>query len=175
MENKSQSVMSTIHQSRTPLSEKWTLHAHLPHDTNWSLDSYKKILDFESVEESVALFETVPDSMVKNCMLFLMKSHIKPIWEDPLNRNGGCFSFKVYNKDVVKAWKYLCFRIMGQTISKNKQLLDSVNGATISPKKNFCIIKIWTKNCDIMNTNYIQSVPGLDKTGVIFKKQKPEY
>ena len=25
------------------LNNNWVLWAHLPHDTNWSLDSYKKI------------------------------------------------------------------------------------------------------------------------------------
>lgn len=175
METNPKSVMNTIHQQLIPLSDKWILYAHLPHDTNWSINSYKKILEFSNVEETIALFETLPVSMVKNCMLFIMKSHIKPIWEDPLNRNGGCFSFKVSNKDVTKAWKNLCYSITGKTVTKNAQLLESINGATISPKKNFCIIKIWTKDCNTMTAKYIQNIPGLDKTGVIFKKQKPEY
>jgi hypothetical protein len=176
MEHKTKSEMSQVsHQQHIILQDSWNLYAHLPHDTNWMLDSYKNILRFNTIEESIALFETLPDSMVKNCMLFLMKNDIKPIWEDPLNRNGGCFSFKVSNKDVVKAWKYLCYSIIGRTISKNKTLLNGVNGATISPKKNFCIIKIWVKDCNTINTKFIQAVPGLDKTGVIFKKHKPEY
>lgn len=30
------------------LNRKWTLWAHLPHDTKWDEDSYKKIYTFES-------------------------------------------------------------------------------------------------------------------------------
>ena len=59
-----------------PLSDKWTLWAHLPHDTNWSIDSYSKIHTIENMEESIVLCETLPEKMVKNCMLFLMKENI---------------------------------------------------------------------------------------------------
>ena len=34
--------MATHHE----LSDKWVLWAHLPHDTSWTLESYKKILGF---------------------------------------------------------------------------------------------------------------------------------
>ena len=77
-----------------PLSDKWTLWAHLPHDTNWSLASYSKIHTFDTVEDTISICETLPEKMVKNCMLFLMKESIKPTWEDPANRDGGCFSYK---------------------------------------------------------------------------------
>ena len=36
------------------LSDKWTLWAHLPHDTNWNIDSYHDILTFNTVEEGIA-------------------------------------------------------------------------------------------------------------------------
>ena len=29
------------------LSDKWSLWAHLPHDTDWSLNSYKNIYTFD--------------------------------------------------------------------------------------------------------------------------------
>ena len=36
------------------LNDKWTLWAHLPHDVNWDVDSYKKIFSFDTVEEARA-------------------------------------------------------------------------------------------------------------------------
>ena len=33
------------------LNDKWCLWAHLPHDTDWSIGSYKKIFEFQTVEE----------------------------------------------------------------------------------------------------------------------------
>lgn len=158
-----------------PLYDKWTLYAHLPHDTDWTLTSYKNILTFDTLEAGIALVETLPEIMVKNCMLFLMRNDIKPIWEDNKNRNGGCFSFKVSNKDVFKAWKNICYSLLGQSISNNKTFLSNITGATISPKRNFCIIKIWTETCLSQNVSILNDIPGIDKHGVLFKKHKPEY
>ena len=41
------------------------------------------------MEEAIVLFETIPDIMIQNCMLFIMKQGINPLWEDSHNRNGG--------------------------------------------------------------------------------------
>jgi hypothetical protein len=157
------------------LFDKWTLYAHLPHDTDWSIDSYKTFLKMDYLEQSIAVMESLPEVLVKNCMLFLMKNNIKPIWEDPGNRNGGCFSYKVPTKDIYRAWKNLCYCIIGNNVTSNDSLKQYINGATISPKRNFYIVKIWTSNCNIQSISSIIDIPGLDKQGVIFKKHKPEY
>jgi hypothetical protein len=158
------------------LSDKWCLWAHLPHDTDWSIESYKRIYTFTSVEETIAVTETLPDILVKNCMLFLMREGIKPIWEDPKNRNGGCFSYKVPNKSVYEVWKELTYILVGGTISAQESFTKSVTGITISPKKNFCIIKIWLTNCLNQNAAIItDDIKGLSAVGCLFKKHSPEY
>lgn len=158
------------------LTDRWSLWAHLPHDTDWSIDSYKKIYTFGTVEETIALTETIPDILVKNCMLFLMKDGIKPTWEDPKNRNGGCFSYKVSNKSVYEVWKELSYMIVGDTISTKPSFVAGVTGITISPKKNFCIIKIWMTNCVNQNPAIVTSeIKGIIPHGCIFKKHVPEY
>jgi hypothetical protein len=137
------------------LSGSWTLWSHLPHDTDWSLNSYTKICQFNTVEEAVAVTEMLPPKLIVNCMLFLMRTGISPIWEDVRNRNGGCFSYKISNKIVHETWKFLTYILLGETISKNQSFVSSVTGITISPKKNFCIIKIWLSNCSYQNPEII--------------------
>lgn len=157
------------------LSHQWTLWAHLPHDTNWAASSYKKIYDFETAEAAIAIFETLPPKLVMNCMLFLMRKGIVPMWEDAKNRNGGCFSYKVANKEVNQAWKQLSYVTVGETISTNLTVLPHVNGITISPKKNFCIIKIWMANCNFQNAGVVRELEGITAHGCLFKKHTPEY
>ena len=65
-------MASTIPEDFHKLSDKWTLWAHLPHDIDWSISSYKRILDMTTVEETIAITETLPDILVKNCMLFII-------------------------------------------------------------------------------------------------------
>ncbi|MEE9573463.1 MAG: eukaryotic translation initiation factor 4E [Candidatus Neomarinimicrobiota bacterium] len=157
------------------LYDKWVLWAHLPHDTDWTLKSYKKIMVFTTMEEVIALYQALPEKLVKNCMLFLMREGITPTWEDKKNRNGGCFSFKIPNKAVTAIWKRLSYVLTGETISNDIKLLRAANGITISPKKTFFIIKIWISDCAHQNPRVISPIPGLSIQGCLFKKHKPEY
>ena len=152
------------------LNSKWTLWAHLPHDTDWSLKSYIKIMNIETVDEIVALYKNIPDNMVKNCMLFMMRDGINPTWEDEKNKNGGCFSYKISNKCVVDVWKITTYMVTGETISNEQNVSLDVNGISISPKKNFCIVKIWFSSCSNQNPKLIECNYGLSHNGCIFKK-----
>jgi len=154
-----ESITSTA-SSYHDLSDKWTLWAHLPHNTDWSIKSYIPISTFATVEDTLAVTETLPSILVENCMLFMMREGIKPTWEDPKNRNGGCFSYVV----------------VGSSVSKNTNFVNCVTGITISPKKNFCIIKIWMTDCNNQNPSIVTSeVKGLIPQGCLFKKHTPEY
>lgn len=151
------------------LLDSWVLWAHLPHDTDWTLDSYKFVCEINSVKTAVNLFENLPETIIKNCMLFLMRKGIKPTWEDPKNLNGGSFSFKINNKFVINSWKSLSYVLLGETLTK-EEYSNNISGISVSPKKNFCIVKIWLSNCDNTNPNILTDIEGLAKNGCLFKK-----
>ena len=157
------------------LNDTWTLWAHLPHDVNWNVSSYKNIYTMSSIEETIALIEAHPDNLIKNCMLFVMRKGILPIWEDAKNTKGGCFSYKVNNKTIVTTWKQLIYKLVGETLLSDVGSVMKCNGITISPKRNFCIIKIWFSDCTIQNPQSISDISGLSRQGCIFKKHNPEY
>jgi len=75
----------------------------------------------------------------------IKKKVIYPLWEDELNKAGGYWSFKVNNEDSQKIWSDLCKFLIGETICNEDTIL--INGLSVSPKKKFCIIKIWNKEC----------------------------
>ena len=140
-------AISPLIQETSMLIGKWDLYYHLPYDKNWDIASYKKIMEnIDSVEKLILINESLNERIVKNCMLFVMRKGITPLWEDVQNRNGGCFSFKVINKQVKSVWESLFFAMCGETLCIDKKNNDLINGITISPKKNFCIIKILLKN-----------------------------
>lgn len=146
----------------------WTLWTHLT-DDNWSLDSYKKITQFKTIESSLKILENLPENIIKNNMLFLMREEIKPLWEDENNKDGGCFSYKVNNKLVNDLWKKMAYMLMGESLATS-EVSKFINGITISPKKNFCIIKIWLSTCNFNNPDIINNIEYLNKTGCLFKK-----
>ena len=111
------------------LNGKWDLYYHLPTDNNWTLSSYKTLMkDIDSVEKVIRLNEAIPDNSIKNSMLFLMRSQVTPLWEDPKNRGGGCFSFKVLNKQVYEIWKALFYALCGETLCSNHSHFELING-----------------------------------------------
>ena len=168
---------SETHHTHAPhnLSGTWIPWAHLPHDTDWSIKSYTKIYEFNTLEQAVTITEMLPPKLIVNCMLFLMRKGINPIWEDERNRNGGCFSYKIINKDVPGAWKQMSYLLVGETMSDNVKMLPHINGITISPKKNFCIMKVWVANCLFQDANVIRDVEGVSSHGWLFKRHVPEY
>ena len=165
--NNNTNTSSPLH----PTKCGWMLWAHLPQDSDWSLNSYKRVSRFTSIEETVAITETLPEPLVKNCMLFVMRDGIAPMWEDPRNRDGGNFSYKISNKIVAETWRDLSYMLVGESLSSNNEIANSVTGISISPKKNFCIIKIWFNNCKNQNPALITSeIPGITSQGVLFNK-----
>ena len=149
-----------------PLSCKWNLFSHLPHDTNWSLKSYEKIYFFENVEDVLDIYNILPDILIKNCMLFLMKDEINPIWEDPKNIKGGCWSLKIPKGNINEIWTKISVALCSETIINNDDL--NINGISISPKKNFCIIKFWLNKND-NDIKKLNKIDNLNYNGIIFK------
>ena len=157
------------------LHSTWTFYLHLHDNREWNLESYKKIISFYRVEDAILLNDEIHYDLIKKSMMFLMKEDIHPMWEDPKNKDGGCFSFKVSNRDIETVWKHVYFHILGSSIMKNKENIQYINGITLSPKKKFCILKIWMNDCHLKDPNIFIDIPDLSREGCLFKKHCPEF
>ena len=137
------------------LNNSWTVWMHMPNDIDWSINSYKKIYNFKTLEECILFIENINKEIVEKCMLFIMKDNIKPIWEDAYNKKGGSFSYKINIDNIYNIWKKLVYLLIGNTLTNNIELLNNINGISISPKKNFCIIKFWLGDINNLSNNII--------------------
>ena len=96
------------------LNDKWILYHHFPTEKNWTLSGYSIICEnVDSVEKVISLNNALSDNIIKYSMLFFMRNDITPLWEDPANKSGGCFSYKVVNKYVVQVWRHMMFLAAG--------------------------------------------------------------
>jgi len=171
-----QTSSATTELQQSALLGKWNLYYHLPQNKNWDLSSYKLILGgIETAEQLVAVADALPPNVAKYCMLFVMRDGIMPMWEDPNNRNGGYFSYKVSNKFVPEVWKTLFYALCGETLSTNPRYNHLINGITISPKKNFCILKVWLRDLSMQDPKILIEIPNLSRNGVAFNPHKPEF
>jgi hypothetical protein len=166
----------TMDSNSNKLKNRWNLWSHLPHDPDWTPKSYTKVSPFATTFDVIAITESLPKELLQSCMFFVMKNGIVPMWEDPKNRNGGCFSYKVSNKAVPDVWKDITYALTGETLSVNNTFVNNVTGISISPKKNFCIVKIWMSNCEYQNPQIVTNeIKGLGHQGCLFKKHTPEF
>lgn len=154
------------------LNNHWTIWLHLPHDTNWNIDSYKKICTFSYLEEGISILDNIQEKLVINCMLFIMREDILPIWEDEKNKYGSCISYKINNRLTYNIWKQMTLYMISEILLNNLEYQKSINGITVSPKKNFCIIKLWfNENIDNKSNIIINNeIKELESFEGIFKK-----
>jgi len=154
----------------TNLRNKWTLYLHLHDNNDWRIESYIKIHEFDNVEQAILLNDEINYDVIKKTMIFVMKDRINPMWEDENNINGGCFSFKIANKDVEKVWKEVYYRLIGNSLTNQNCFYEKINGITLSPKKKFCILKVWMKDCTLDTPNIFVKINNMKCDGCIFKK-----
>ena len=140
------------------LNNKWILWFHDPINNDWSFESYINIHTINTIESFWEVFNNINKLNIENGMFFLMKDGIKPMWEDEKNKNGGCWSFKILKENIYETWLDLIINCINETILTDISINDVINGLSVSPKKTFCIVKIWIKNNiskDIINNNII--------------------
>ena len=75
------------------LNDTWCFYFHDPYNTEWDFKSFKLITSIKTVDNFISIFDCYKDILSKG-MFFIMREGILPIWEDELNKKGGCFSYK---------------------------------------------------------------------------------
>ena len=126
------------------LENNWCLWYHSIKDNNWDKKSYQKLLIFRNLFDYKLITDSFEQNYYQNGMFFFMKDNIFPNWEDPNNRLGGSLSFKISSKDMIDTWGFLLLSIINESFFSDDNHI--INGISISPKKEFNIIKIWLKD-----------------------------
>ena len=134
------------------INSSWTLWNHNIFNDNWDIESYNNLFTINNLYDLKYLIEHMNDRYIIDNMLFLMRENILPIWEDKHNSNGSICSFKVYNKDRYNQLILLIKNCIIESLHINPINYDNINGISITPKKNFSILKIWFKTKNNINT-----------------------
>lgn len=151
------------------LNDIWSVYFHNPISNNWDRDGYIKIADISSIEDFWKVYNELNDQ-IHNGMFFFMREHIFPTWDDPLNKDGSFLSFKVLKDKIEEFSVTILMRMLGETIlvDEERTKWDCVNGVSFSPKKNFCIVKIWFKNKSLKAKNLF-NLPNSYQGEIVFK------
>ena len=141
---------------------------------DWSINGYNKLYNIQNIRDYWKLYNNWERlGGINNKHFFIMKNDITPIWEDPNNKHGGCWSFKVNEGVAQELWDDLSLQLVTENLSSIKD--DIVGLSACLKKNNFSVIKIWNKNSQNNNLNIICKEI-LDKWGldIIYIAHMPE-
>jgi hypothetical protein len=88
------------------------------------------------------------------------------LYDFPLSRLGILKICKT--KYVKEIWADLACIVLGHSITTDT-VCNTITGLSISPKKNFCIVKIWMSSCKFQDAS-IMNIKQLKSINCIFKK-----
>lgn len=129
------------------LNETWNIYFHDPYDTNWTTTSYNFIGQITSINDFWMHHNKLHDHIHLG-MFFIMREYVFPMWDAQENIDGGCLSIKVLKDNMADFWRDLTIKVLGENLIKPEYIKhwNLLNGISTSPKKHFCIIKIWLKD-----------------------------
>ena len=122
------------------LENKWNLYFHDYMDSNWNRESYEKLGEINNIVDFWTIFNVMKEKLSLG-MFFLMKNNIFPKWDDNQNMTMSYLSMKILKTSAQEFMESILIGLLSETICKSNPSL--INGISISPKKNFCICKIW--------------------------------
>lgn len=153
------------------LNTSWKVWFHSIKDNSWTNNSYKLIYTLNNLYDIKVLTDNILANHLQNGMFFIMRDDIFPTWEHCDNREGCSISFKVPASSLKENWDLFTIKILTEDILKDKEKYSEINGFSISPKREFNIIKLWLRN---NNKNYEEFIneysPYFIKSKSIHKK-----
>lgn len=155
------------------LNDTWNIYFHDPFDKDWTTKSYTLLGLISSIEdfwnnikclcksdEKFININLPENEYLTYGMFFIMREHIFPCWDDVENINGGRLSIKILKDKVFPFWIDICSKLLGETLLHPEyiDLWNHLNGISISPKKQFCIVKIWVKDDKLGDKKYFNLI-----------------
>ncbi|EGC30364.1 hypothetical protein DICPUDRAFT_41544 [Dictyostelium purpureum] len=131
-----------------PLQNRWSLwydyQSGKINPEHW-VDSLKKVISFDSVEDFWCVFNNLPNvsNLKQGSSYHLFKDDIEPKWEHESNKRGGKWFVMVKDKSRCdNQWLQSVMACVGETFDSS----DEICGIVYNSRKNGDKISVWTKN-----------------------------
>ena len=160
-----------MNKEKYSLNTNWKLWYQSINDNNLNNSSYKMIYELNNLFDLYLILDKIQSNHLQNSMFFIMRNDIFPTWESVDNREGCCISFKVPGSQLKNNWDLVLKETITENIFIDSEKHLELNGLSISPKREFNIIKLWFKN-DIKDYEKLikQYNPYIIKSKSIHKK-----
>lgn len=146
-------VSPTAPLEKLPLPSNWCLFFDRYIGPGFTADEYAaaiaEICTLESVPSYWSWFNNLPHAgdLDPSCTYHLMKSGIRPLWEDKANENGGSMTFKIPLDKATSVWQLLTLGAIGGILDGLLSVHnDRLNGVSVGIRKSEASICIWNEN-----------------------------
>ncbi|KAL9650526.1 hypothetical protein ABK040_004745 [Willaertia magna] len=145
------------------LKSNWRFwHEKVADPEAWkNLDHLNDLCEFGTVQEFWSCFNNLPSisclkvkesyHLMKNVnnkddeMQTKSQIRITPTWEDPLNKKGGEWVFRIGKDHGETVWRELVLAIIGEQFLQVLQTDDEICGVSVSVRPTDYVFKIWNK------------------------------
>ena len=130
--------------------------AKQPIDKKEYENQVKKIAEFETIEDFLAIFQHLrkPDSCKPGIEFQMFKDPVKPMWEDENNKNGGKITIKLRKDFTTIIWEEMIFALIGDVLPN--EIKDQINGIVVTSRKDFNTLQIWIKSFEQKSNSNIE-------------------
>ncbi|KAI5854583.1 translation initiation factor eIF 4e-like domain-containing protein [Tricharina praecox] len=112
-------------------------------------DRLKEIAQISTVQSFWQVFNNTPfTNLTLKESLHLFKKNVKPLWEDPRNKNGGAWTFRVPKAQSHEFWKEVLMMAIGEILQEVVEKGDDICGVSISVRFNSHLILVWTRDAE---------------------------
>lgn len=161
--------MSETDVSTLPFDCEWKVFFHDFMDSNWNRDSYEQLAVINSIRDFWTIFCVIQEWM-SHGMFFFMKENVFPKWDDNDNKAMSYLSMKILKAKTTEFMEHMLVSMLSNTLMKNSDNAYLINGISISPKKNFCICKVWIDTTDDALKNIeLFNIPNIYHGEVFFR------
>lgn len=118
-------------------------YQHQPNKDNFS-ESLLPVGLANTVEEFWHFYQHFkrPHALDDNSYLYAFRHDCKPVWEDPLNQNGGSFLLRFEKEHSSKVWEDI---LLGFVVRSLKDPAG-VNGLRLKVRKNVLTVEVWVSD-----------------------------
>lgn len=119
------------------LADTWSVWFHDVDDAQWDVASYVRLPSVSTVGDVARAHRALSDLWPRG-FFFVFREHVMPVYEDA--HHVGCYSYKVPIARAADEWFRLLAAAVGETATAPG---DAVTGVSLSPKRNFAILRVW--------------------------------
>ncbi|KOC63210.1 Eukaryotic translation initiation factor 4E type 3 [Habropoda laboriosa] len=137
--------------SGIPLQSSWTFWLGKA-VSGTTVEEYKdnltKIYTVNTVQSFWAVINNIPNASAVpvRYSYHLMRDERYPLWEEPVNQNGGTWRLKCHKSDTEKVWKEMVLAAIGEQFAECVADDDDVCGISVSIRERDDLVEIWNIN-----------------------------